>query len=250
MDKFNSEKSIEIAVNFIKEQFQQAGFRKAILGLSGGLDSAVVAFLAVKALGKENVEVVKMPYKSSSKESIIDANLVIDKLGVNSREVEITEIVDTISKPYPDISPLRLGNIMARTRMIVLFDLSAEAGSIVLGTSNRSELLLGYGTLFGDLASIINPIAPFYKSEIFEIARELGVPEPLITKKPSADLWENQSDEDELGFSYATADFIMKNGEESKNLSIEKFGAETVEKVLNRVKSNNFKFHVPIKLEL
>jgi NAD+ synthase len=250
MEKFNSKLSIDTAVNFIKVQFDKAGFKKAIIGLSGGLDSAVVAYLAVKALGKDSVDVVKMPYKSSSKESIIDANLVIDDLGISSREVVISEIVDTIAKPYPKISSLRLGNIMARTRMIVLFDLSAESGSIVLGTSNRSELLLGYGTLFGDLASIINPIAPFYKTEIFEMARELGVPEPLITKKPSADLWENQSDEEELGFSYATADFIMKNDEERKDISIEKFGNKVVNKVLTRVKSNNFKFKVPIKLEI
>ncbi|PID27324.1 MAG: NAD(+) synthetase [Candidatus Cloacimonadota bacterium] len=246
----NPKKSIDISVDFIKDQFSKAGFKRGIIGLSGGLDSAVVAYLAVKALGKENVEVVKMPYKTSSRESIIDANLVIDDLGIKSREVDISNIVDAISKPFPKISQLRLGNIMARTRMIVLFDLAAETNSIVMGTSNRSELLLGYGTLFGDLASIINPIAPFYKSEIFEIGRELGVPTPLIVKKPSADLWEDQSDEDDLGFSYATADSIMINGEDKKHISIKEFGEETVNKVLDRVKANSFKFNVPIKLEL
>ncbi len=203
------EKTRDMLVNFLRDEVHKIGFKKVILGLSGGIDSALVAFLAAEAFGAENVYTVMMPYKTSSKESVEHAELVVKATGIHTKKVEITPMVDPYFAMNEDMSSLRKGNMMARTRMNVLFDNSAKEGALVLGTSNRTEILLGYSTQFGDSASAINPIGDLYKAQVWALSEFMGVPKEVIDKKPSADLWEGQTDEQELGFSYRMADEIL-----------------------------------------
>ena len=194
---------------FLLNEIRKFGFSSLVLGLSGGIDSAVVFELAVRALGPQNVLALKMPYASSSPDSLQHADLMIQRLGISAEECPITPVVDAFFTSVPEEQRLRRGNIMARTRMIFLYDVSARDGRLVAGTSNKTELLLGYGTMFGDMASAVNPIGDLYKTQIRGLARYLGIPSPLIDKAPSADLWEGQSDEEDLGFSYEEADTLL-----------------------------------------
>ncbi len=199
----------DILKAFLLNEIRKFGFNSIVLGLSGGIDSAVVCELAVRALGPDNVLALKMPYASSSPDSLEHAELMIRKLGIRAEEVSITPVVDAFFSTVPSGQLLRRGNIMARTRMVFLYDVSARDGRLVAGTSNKTELLLGYGTMFGDMASAVNPIGDLYKTQIRGLARHLGIPEELIVKVPSADLWEGQSDEDDLGFSYEAVDLLL-----------------------------------------
>ncbi len=199
----------DILKAFLLNEIRKFGFNSIVLGLSGGIDSAVVCELAVRALGPDNVLALKMPYASSSPDSLEHAELMILKLGIRAEEVSITPVVDAFFSTVPSGQLLRRGNIMARTRMVFLYDVSARDGRLVAGTSNKTELLLGYGTMFGDMASAVNPIGDLYKTQIRGLARHLGIPEELIVKAPSADLWEGQSDEDDLGFSYEAVDLLL-----------------------------------------
>ena len=199
----------DILKAFLVNEIRKFGFNSIVLGLSGGIDSAVVCELAVRALGADNVLALMMPYASSSPDSLEHAELMIRKLGIRAEEVPITPVVDAFFSTVPSDQLLRRGNIMARTRMVFLYDVSARDGRLVAGTSNKTELLLGYGTMFGDMASAVNPIGDLYKTQIRGLARHLGIPEELIVKAPSADLWEGQSDEDDLGFSYEAVDLLL-----------------------------------------
>ena len=199
----------DILKAFLLNEIRKFGFNSIVLGLSGGIDSAVVCELAVRALGPDNVLALKMPYASSSPDSLEHAELMIRKLGIRAEEVSITPVVDAFFSTVPSGQLLRRGNIMARTRMVFLYDVSARDGRLVAGTSNKTELLLGYGTMFGDMASAVNPNGDLYKTQIRGLARHLGIPEELIVKAPSADLWEGQSDEDDLGFSYEAVDLLL-----------------------------------------
>lgn len=244
----------KILVDFVKEEVTKSGFKKVVLGLSGGIDSAIVAFIAAKALGPENVLGIMMPYKTSSKESVEHAKLVVEKLGIRSKLIEITPMVEAYFNLEEGISNLRKGNKMARERMSILFDYSAKEQALVLGTSNKTEILLGYSTQFGDSASALNPIGDLYKTQIWEISRYMGVPVELIDKKPSADLWEGQTDESELGFSYLMADKILyemvderKNLEELLDLGFDK---EILDKILKKIKFSQYKRKLPIMLKL
>ncbi len=235
----------EKLIKFIQEEVWKSGFKKVILGLSGGIDSALVAYLAVKALGKENVITIKMPYKTSSQESIDHANLVLADLGLEERTVEITPMVDAYFSNQVEASSLRRGNYMARTRMAVLFDHSAVENALVIGTSNKTEILLGYGTLFGDMACALNPIGDIYKKDVWALSRYMGVPQAIIDKQPSADLWEGQTDEEELGLSYKMADEILERFVDQKK-SLEEIVAEgyeetIVQKVMKKVKASSYK---------
>ncbi len=194
---------------FLLDETRNAGFARGVVGLSGGVDSAVTAYLAVSALGRENVRAVLMPYKTSSRESLADAQLVLDALGMPSETVDITPMVDPCLGAMRVDDRLRAGNIMARQRMIVLYDISARDRGLVLGTSNKTEFLLGYGTLFGDMASAINPLGDLYKTQVWQLAAALGVPARIVEKKPTADLWSGQTDEGELGFSYGEVDRLL-----------------------------------------
>lgn len=246
----NLKETEEILVNFLREEVHKVGFKKVILGLSGGIDSALVAFLAAKAFGAENVYTVMMPYKSSSRESVEHAELVVKKSGINTKKVEITPMVDPYFAMNEDMTSLRKGNIMARTRMCVLFDNSAKENALVLGTSNKTEILLGYSTQFGDSASAINPIGDLYKAQVWELSRHMGVPEELINKKPSADLWEGQTDEQELGFSYKMADEILYCLVEEKLEPNEVVALGYDEKIVNtivrKIKMNQYKRKLPV----
>jgi len=199
----------DILKAFLVNEIRKFGFSSVVLGLSGGIDSAVVCELAVRALGAENVLALMMPYASSSRDSLEHAELMIQKLGIRAEEHSITPAVDAFFSMVPDDQLLRRGNIMARTRMIFLYDVSARDSRLVAGTSNKTELLLGYGTMFGDMASAVNPLGDLYKTQIRGLARHLGIPGPIIDKAPSADLWEGQCDESDLGFSYEAVDLLL-----------------------------------------
>lgn len=240
----------KVLVDFIRDEVTKVGFKKVVLGLSGGIDSAIVAYLAAKALGPENVLGIMMPYKLSSSESIEHAKLVVEDLGINSKLIEITPMVDAYFTLEPEISNLRMGNKMARERMSILFDYSAKENALVLGTSNKTEILLGYSTQFGDSASAINPIGDLYKTQIWDLSRYMGVPAPLIEKKPSADLWEGQTDESELGFSYLLADEILYKMVDERKTSDEIIGEgyqkDTVEKIERKIKFSQYKRKLPV----
>ncbi|MDX8336472.1 MULTISPECIES: NAD+ synthase [Cetobacterium] len=240
----------DILVNFLKEEANKVGFSKVVLGLSGGIDSALVAYLAAKAFGPENVLGILMPYKSSSKESVEHAKLVVEDLGIKSELIEITPMVEPYFQMNPDMDGLRKGNRMARERMCILFDYSAKEKALVLGTSNKTEMLLGYSTQFGDAASAINAIGDLYKTQVWELSKHMGVPQALIDKKPSADLWEGQTDESELGFSYKLADEILYSliDEREKKEEIIKAGypEEVINKIIWKIKMSQYKRKLPL----
>lgn len=249
MLKINEERIVERIVEWMDKIFRRSGMGKAVIGLSGGIDSAVVAYLAVKTLGADRVTGIKMPYMTSSKSSIDDADKIIKILGIASEEIDITRAVDTIDAMLKDPDPVRQGNIMARVRMTILFDKSAELEALVLGTSNKTELLLGYGTLHGDLASIVDPIGNLYKHQVWDLAKYLGIPQEIIDKEPSADLIEGQTDEADFGFSYRQADDVLDSIFEEKNSKLETanlgYTLDQIDEVLNRVKFNEYKREIP-----
>ena len=198
-----------VIAGFIGGQLRQAGFERAVLGLSGGIDSALVAFLVAEAIGAERLLAVLMPYRTSASESRVDAETVVAALGCASELVDISPMVDAFFADQPDASPLRRGNFMARQRMAVLYDRSVTWGGLVVGTGNKTESLIGYTTLFGDAACAFNPIGDLYKSQVRQVAAAMGVPEAIIRKAPSADLWPGQPDEAEAGFSYPVLDRLL-----------------------------------------
>jgi NAD+ synthase len=198
-----------VIVEFIRGQLQQAGFEKLVLGLSGGIDSALVAYLSAEAIGAGRLLCVLMPYRTSSEASLIDARSVVDALGCASEVVDISPMVDAYFATDPAATPLRRGNYMARQRMAVLYDRSVTWGGLVVGTGNKTESLIGYTTLFGDSACAFNPIGDLYKSQVRQVSHDIGVPEAIIRKAPSADLWPGQTDENEAGFSYPELDRLL-----------------------------------------
>lgn len=234
-------------ISFLKDEVSKAGFEKVTVGLSGGLDSAVVAILCKEAFGK-NLNCVLMPSQFSSQSSIEHAIEVCEKFDIIYDIVSIEPMVSAFLKNM-DNDKLRIGNFSARMRMSVLYDISFKEKSLVVGTSNKSELLLGYGTIFGDIACAINPIGEIYKSDEFEFAKLLGVPESILTKAPSADLWEGQSDEDELGHTYKEIDDLLKlmvDDKKSKDELLKLgFEASFIDKISNRMKANAFKGKLP-----
>jgi NAD+ synthase len=204
---------VEVITGFIRAQLEQTGFGRLVVGLSGGVDSATVAFLAARAVGPEDLLAVRMPYRDSDPASETDALRVVDALGCDSQRVDISPMADPMFAlvghgDEPDLR-VRRGNVLARLRMIVLYDRSAAFDALVCGTSNKTEALLGYGTLHGDMAAAIQPIGDLYKSQLRAVATELGLPPEIIAKPPSADLWPGQTDEGELGASYEDLDRIL-----------------------------------------
>ncbi|PWH15771.1 MAG: NAD(+) synthetase [Anaerolineae bacterium] len=245
----NTELARTILSGFIRSEIQRVGYHHAVIGLSGGLDSALSCFLAAEALGPENVLAVCMPYRSSSPESLAHAQLVIEALGVQSVTIPITEMVDPLIGRDPQMSAVRRGNIMARARMIVLYDQSEVFKGLVVGTGNKTEILLGYTTLYGDSACALNPIGDLYKTQVRQLARAMGVPQPILTKAPTADLWQGQTDEGELGFTYAEVDqllYLLVDQRYSPQDCVEAgFAADFVQKVVERVRRNHFKRVLP-----
>ena len=220
------------------------------MGLSGGVDSALSAFLSAQALGSENVLVLRLPYKTSSQGSINHAGLVIEKLGVPSKKIEITSAVDAVLANFPDLSPVRKGNVMARIRMINIYDQSAEFPGLVVGTGNKTESLLGYSTIHGDGAFDFNPLADLYKAQVRQLAKAMGVPQVIIDKAPSADLWEGQTDEEDLGFTYDEMDqllYLLVEEKLSPEACVDKgFSKDFVQWIINRVKRYRFKSLMPL----
>jgi NAD+ synthase len=238
-----------VIVDFIRGQLRQAGFEKLVLGLSGGIDSALVAYLSAEAIGAERLLCVLMPYRTSSEASLIDARSVVDALGCASEVVDISPMVDAYFATDPAATPLRRGNYMARQRMAVLYDRSVTWGGLVVGTGNKTESLIGYTTLFGDSACAFNPIGDLYKSQVRQVAAAIGVPEAIIRKAPSADLWPGQTDEGEGEFSYPLLDRVLF-WRVDKRRSIEEmaalgFSPAIVERVDRMVATSEFKRQVP-----
>jgi NAD+ synthase len=246
----NVEMVQKLLVDFLRDEIRNAGFSKGIVGLSGGVDSSVSAFLAVKALGKGNVIGVLMPYRTSNQSSADDARLVVQQLGISSERVDITPMVDPFLSSGRITDRVRAGNVMARQRMIVLYDISSRESALVIGTSNKTEILLGYGTLYGDTACAVNPLGDLYKTQVWQLARALGVPANIIEKTPSADLWEGQTDEGELGFSYRRVDRLLFHmvDERRSDTELEQMGfeAQFVESVRNLIRKNRFKSRPPL----
>lgn len=238
-----------ILTGFIRTEVKRAGFEHIVLGLSGGLDSALACYLAAEALGAENVLAIRMPYKTSSAESLEHAQLVIDALGVKTLTIPITEMVDPLFNRFPDMENRRKGNIMARQRMIILFDQSEAFKGLVLGTGNKTEILLGYSTLYGDSACALNPIGDLYKTQVRQLSHDMGIARVLIDKAPSADLWAGQTDEGELGFTYEEVDkllFLLIDQRYTPEECVENgFSIEFVRQVLRRVQKNQFKRVLP-----
>lgn len=245
----NTEVARMILTGFIKSEVTRVGYPRAVIGLSGGIDSALSFALAVEALGAANVLAVRMPYKSSSSDSLEHAQILIDQFKTPSKTIEITNMVEPLFQSDSEITKQRKGNIMARERMIVLYDQSEVFKGLVIGTSNKTEILLGYSTLWGDMASALNPIGDLYKTQIRQLSRALDIPTPIVDKAPSADLWAGQTDESELGFSYDQVDkllFLLVDQRYSVQECIEEGFDETfVNSVMARVQRFQFKRMMP-----
>lgn len=248
--QIDSDVVCQLLTGFIHNELTKVGFERAVLGLSGGLDSAVSCYLAAAALGPENVLAMRMPYATSAPSSLEHAQMVIEVLGVQSETIDITPMVDPLFAVSPGIGPTRKGNVMARTRMLILYDRSAAWDALVLGTSNKSELLLGYGTIYGDMASAVNPLGDIYKTQLRQLAVALGVPQVILDKPPSADLVPGQTDEGDFGFSYEQVDrllYLMVDERYSRREAIAAGFAESfVDRVLGMIKGSQFKRTMPV----
>jgi len=239
----------KILTEFLRTEIGRAGFLHAVVNLSGGIDSAVSFALAAEALGPQNVLAVRLPYKTSSTDSLEHAQLLIDQFGAPSVTIPITEMVDPLIELDPQMPAMRKGNIMARARMIVAYDQSEAFKALVVGTGNKTEILLGYTTLYGDSACALNPIGDLYKTQVRQLARALNIPQAIIAKPPSADLWTGQTDEGELGFTYEDVDrllYLLVDQRYRPEECIEAgFSEKFVHQVVERVRRNQFKRILP-----
>jgi NAD+ synthase len=239
----------KVLTSFIKEELAKFHFRKGILGLSGGLDSSVCAFLAARALKPDNVIALILPYGKACPDDVRDAQEIANLASIRSETIDISPMVDAYFSKYPTHNRIIKGNKMARERMSILYDFSAREKAIILGTSNKTELLLGYGTIHGDMASGINPLGDLYKTQIRQLAVHLGVPEKIRKKAPSAGLWTGQSDEGELGLPYGTMDEILFQlvdlRKSKKDVIAAGFKKEDVERIIHLIKNSEFKRKLP-----
>ncbi len=239
----------DIICGFIRDQTQKAGLPRAVIALSGGIDSALAAALSARALGPANVLAIRMPWRDSSANSLSDADLLIEALGLPALTVEITPMVSPLFERFPEMDARRRGNIMARQRMIVSYDQSVAWGGLVMGTSNKTEFLLGYSTIYGDSGSAMQPIADLYKAQVRQLSAALNLPQSILDKAPSADLWEGQTDEEELGFRYEDVDQVLYLLVDERyvvdEVVEEGFARDFVEDVWRRVKANHYKRTMP-----
>lgn len=249
-NNFDSDKTITSIKRFLTGKLSLSGLNGYVVGLSGGIDSALAASLAVSAVGKEKILAVLMPYKSSSEDSVTNAMELVKMLGIDYRKIDISPMIDTYFQGINKENRIRAGNKMARERMSILFDISYETKRLVLGTGNRTEICLGYTTWYGDSACSINPIGELYKSEVRLLSKKLGVPEAILNKRPSADLWVNQTDEDEIGLTYETIDALLKRlvDDNVRSLDIlvkEGYHPVDVSRVISLMNLNAFKRRLP-----
>ncbi len=251
MDRFELdwEDAARAVAGFIQERMAEAGRERGVIGLSGGIDSSVSAYLAARALGPGRLHAFMLPYATSSAQSLTDAMAVVRDLDLPHEVIEITPIVDPYFERYPDAGRLRRANFMARQRMAVLYDQSERLHALVVGTGNLTEALLGYTTLWGDMACAFNPIGDLYKTQVRRMAAHLGVPEPIIAKPPTADLWHGQTDEGELGFTYEMADQVLTrlvdDGMSPEEVAAAGLDAQVVAAVVQRMEASAFKRRMP-----
>ena len=248
--KIDSEKVRAKLVNFLLRETEAAGFHKVVIGMSGGVDSSLVAYLSCEALGRDNVSGIIMPYKNFNEKDLEDVKLITGILGIKTRIVDITPMVDEYFKKFPDADRIRRGNKIARERMAILYDQSKEFESLVVGTSNKTEILLGYGTLYGDTACAVNPIGNLYKTQVRQLAIHLGVPQQIVEKVPTAGLWPGQTDEDELGLTYKEVDkclyYMVDKKANRKQLLEMGFEERFIDRVNNLIESSHFKRKLPL----
>ncbi|HSM58224.1 MAG TPA: NAD+ synthase [Candidatus Sulfomarinibacteraceae bacterium] len=248
--QIDTEVARRVLTRFIYTELTKVGFNRAVVGLSGGVDSAVSCYLAAEAMGPSNVLALRLPYESSSPSSLEHAQMIIDDLGVESETVDITPIVEPLFQVSPGITDHRKGNVMARARMTIIYDRSAAWDALAIGTSNKTELLLGYGTVYGDLASAINPIGDLYKTQLRQLAHTLGVPQVIIDKAPSADLIPGQTDEGDFGFTYDAVDPLLYLLVDERYLPEEAiaagFPAPFIKTVLRMMRTSHFKRTLPV----
>lgn len=240
----------QILIAFVRNEVEKVGLKRVIVGLSGGVDSSLSAILGAEALGAKNVLGIMMPYKESNPESHTHAVKLAQQSGIETLLVDITPQIDAYFQFFPDADARRRGNKMARERMTILYDHSARWQALVLGTSNKTELLLGYGTLYGDMASAINPLGDLYKTQVWALAQAVGVPPEIVRKDPSADLWQGQTDETELGFSYEEVDrllYLMVDQRYTKpELLAAGFPEAFIDDVTIRIMNSQFKRRLPV----
>ena len=250
----NPELTAKLLEDFIADEVRKVGFQKVVIGLSGGIDSTTTAYLARNSLGPEGVYGIIMPYKDSNPQSEKDGLSVAKKLGISWRRVDITPMVEPLFQTFPQMDKLRKGNVMARERMIILYDQSREIEALVLGTSNKTEYLLGYTTLWGDMACALAPLGDLYKTQVYQLAEFLGVPEGIRRKKPSADLWAGQTDEEELGFTYDEVDTLLYYMVDKRFTfsELEELGykREFVKNVFKRIQTSQYKRRLPLIAKL
>ena len=244
----------KILVRFIQNEVRKVGFERVVLGLSGGVDSSLAARLAAEALGPGNVMALLLPYRSSDPRSRADAMAVVEQLGIRWQEIDISPQIDGYFARFPEADQRRRGNKMARERMSITYDQSWAWHALVLGTSNKTELLLGYGTIYGDMASAINPLGDLYKTQVWELAEGVGVPTQIVQKAPTADLWAGQSDETELGFRYRVVDrllyYLVDRRYRIEELVAEGFDRQFIEQVVRMVRDNQYKRRLPVIAKL
>lgn len=243
-----------ILLGFIQDEVRKVGFQRVVIGLSGGVDSSLAATLAARALGPSNVKALLMPYRLSDPRSQRDAEAVVRQLGIEHELIDISPQIDAYFARYPDAEPARRGNKMARERMTILYDHSWGWQALVLGTSNKTELLLGYGTIYGDMASAVNPIGDLYKTQVWQLADALGVPTAIVQKAPSADLWAGQTDEVELGFQYREVDrllyYLIERRYSVAELEREGFARPFIDVVMGKVRDSQYKRRLPVIAKL
>lgn len=250
----NPELVRKILIGFIRNEVRKVGFERVVLGLSGGVDSSLVATLAAQALGPKNVLALIMPYKTSDPKSRSDALQVVHQLAIEHLEVNISPQIDSYFARFPEADQKRRGNKMARERKSIEYDQSSAARALVIGTSNKTELLLGYGTIYGDMVSAINPLGDLYKTQVWQLADAVGVPTAIVRKAPSADLWAGQSDETELGFQYRQVDqllyYLVDRRYAREELQALGFEPAFIDDVIRRVRDNQYKRRLPLIAKL